>query len=530
MPEGIRKYYVGLLNLILLFLIAWQASPYATRSYDYRGVTGGAGGKGMMTLGKDVPVRSSAATDAKEASLDSSEWSLSDKLVAGRPAAVAGDATGSQARGSGAASDSHGRGQGVSGEAGLHREGAAADGGKGSAKAKERREHVCYTSSAPWKGHTLVPRNHLSRRGGGGRKGVCAGRCAWRHVPHLLPPNAPLSPSALPRSSLPLSLLSPFSLSPSAPWKGYHLVPRNHLSLGGVVGGKGCARCVGERECVAHDLRPHFYPFPMEGLPSGSAQPPSPGGGGGWEGVCALCARKGLRHARLDQRPGHLGAGGFGMGAGGFGMGAAGFGMGGGGKRTDAGGTGVDAGGNGVGAGGNGVGAGGYHMGADLPQRQLIYPNASWWKKDMTLILKGPALSHGDIYPNASWWKKDMTLILKGPALSHGDVRCLDPPACSQLDLTYRLWDVGQYKPFLGVGCANLQFAPNYKQHLSLIPFLPFPLRPMRSLTLPRAFPRVGCANLRFGPNYKQRLSLIYSLSVPFPSRVRLLSPLPGHS
>ncbi|CAI6003839.1 unnamed protein product [Closterium sp. NIES-64] len=266
MPEGIRKYYVGLLNLILLFLIAWQASPYATRSYDYRGVTGGAGGKGMMTLGKDVPVRSSAATDAKEASLDSSEWSLSDKLVAGRPAAVAGDATGSQARGSGAASDSHGRGQGVSGEAGLHREGAAADGGKGSAKAKERREHVCYTSSAPW--------------------------------------------------------------------KGYHLVPRNHLPPGVVVGGRGCARCVRGRDC---------------------------------------------------------------------GM------------------------------------------------RVWINAPATWVQ----------------IYPNASWWKKDMTLILKGPALSHGDVRCLDPPACSQLDLTYRLWDVGQYKAFLSVGCANLRFSPNYKQHLS---------------------------------------------------------------
>ncbi|CAI5529505.1 unnamed protein product [Closterium sp. Naga37s-1] len=485
MPEGIRKYYVLLLNLILLFLIAWQASPYVTRSYDYRGVTS-AGGKGMMTLGKDVPVQSSAATDAKEASLDSSEWSLSDKLVAGRPAAVAGDATGSQERGSGAASDSHGRGQGESGDAGRHREGGAADGGKGSAKAKEKLEHVCYTSSAPW--------------------------------------------------------------------KGYHLVPRNHLPPGVVVGGRGCARCVRGREC---------------------------------------------------------------------GM------------------------------------------------RVWINAPATWVQ----------------IYPNASWWKKDMTLILKGPALSHGDVRCLDPPACSQLDLTYRLWDltltyrlwdVGQYRcvprdgkwwevvgmgqngfgmgksslvqaatgqssgcgsyltprllparpllPPLGRELAltyrlwdvgqyrrvNLSFdaLPSFHsavrflssqgilerrlRQLAVRPQLqaapePHPVPPFSTsphatfshsspgiperrlrqpagiperrlrqpavrpqlqaapeshlqplcsvpltcsspLSLPRAFLSVGCANLRFGPNYKQHLSLIYSLSVPFPSRVRLLSPFPGHS
>ncbi|CAI7927000.1 unnamed protein product, partial [Closterium sp. NIES-54] len=228
----------------------------------------GSNGQGKVVMRGDVgeAVVSSAATDAKEASLDSSEWSLSDKLVAGRPAAVAGDATGSQERGSGAASDSHGRGQGESGDAGRHREGGAADGGKGSAKAKEKLEHVCYTSSAPW--------------------------------------------------------------------KGYHLVPRNHLPPGVVVGGRGCARCVRGREC---------------------------------------------------------------------GM------------------------------------------------RVWINAPATWVQ----------------IYPNASWWKKDMTLILKGPALSHGDVRCLDPPACSQLDLTYRLWDVGQYRAFLSVGCANLRFSPNYKQHLS---------------------------------------------------------------
>ncbi|GJP44541.1 hypothetical protein CLOM_g3928 [Closterium sp. NIES-68] len=238
MPEGVRKYYVVLLNLILLFLIAWQASPYASSSYYYGA---SAGGKWMM-LSKDS-VLNSVATDAKEASLDSSEWSLSDKLVAGRPEAVAGDGTGSHEGGSG-----------------------SAGGGKPFPEVKEELEHICWTSSDRSKGHTLVPRSHLPR--------------------------------------------------------------------GVVVGGRGCAGCVRGKEC---------------------------------------------------------------------GM------------------------------------------------RVWINAPASWVQ----------------VYPNASWWKKDMTLILKGPSLSHGDVRCLDPPACTQFALTYRLWDVGQYRAFLGVGCANLRFAPNYKQHLS---------------------------------------------------------------
>ncbi|CAI5462224.1 unnamed protein product [Closterium sp. Yama58-4] len=224
-----------------------SASPYAARSsyYDYRGVTS-AGGKGMTTLlAKDVPVQSTAATDANEASLDSSEWSLADKLVAGRPAAaVAGVAAGSQGRGSSAASNVAGDrdGRGGRGEAGE----GAQQLREGSAEGKEPRlEHVCWTSSAPWNGKYLVPRNHL-------------------------PP-------------------------------------------GVVVGGRGCARMNVRSFTFLNSFRPPFPPSshpisPMEGPPSGSAQPASPGGGGGRKGVCALCAWEGVRHARLGQRPGQLGA------------------------------------------------------------------------------------------------------------------------------------------------------------------------------------------------------------------------------
>ncbi|CAI7801097.1 unnamed protein product [Closterium sp. NIES-53] len=46
----------------------------------------------------------------------------------------------------------------------------------------------------------------------------------------------------------------------------------------------------------------------------------------------------------------------------------------------------------------------------------------------------------------SSWWKKDVTLSLLGPALGHGEVQCLDPPSCSHLLASYRLWDAGTYR------------------------------------------------------------------------------------
>ncbi|CAI5476276.1 unnamed protein product, partial [Closterium sp. Yama58-4] len=65
------------------------------------------------------------------------------------------------------------------------------------------------------------------------------------------------------------------------------------------------------------------------------------------------------------------------------------------------------------------------------------------------------------------WWKKDVTLSLLGPALGHGEVQCLDPPACSQLLVSYRLWDVGTYSATLHVGCANLNFSLAFAAHFN---------------------------------------------------------------
>ncbi|CAI5496205.1 unnamed protein product, partial [Closterium sp. Naga37s-1] len=44
-----------------------------------------------------------------------------------------------------------------------------------------------------------------------------------------------------------------------------------------------------------------------------------------------------------------------------------------------------------------------------------------------------------------TWWQRDLSLLLRGPALAHGDVRCLDPPGCLELSVSYRVWDIGEY-------------------------------------------------------------------------------------
>ncbi|CAI7771249.1 unnamed protein product, partial [Closterium sp. NIES-54] len=44
-----------------------------------------------------------------------------------------------------------------------------------------------------------------------------------------------------------------------------------------------------------------------------------------------------------------------------------------------------------------------------------------------------------------SWWKRDLTLTLRGSALAHGDIRCLDPPHCTEFRVSYRVWDLGNY-------------------------------------------------------------------------------------
>ncbi|CAI5508542.1 unnamed protein product [Closterium sp. Naga37s-1] len=65
------------------------------------------------------------------------------------------------------------------------------------------------------------------------------------------------------------------------------------------------------------------------------------------------------------------------------------------------------------------------------------------------------------------WWKRDVTVTMRGPAMGAGDVRCLDPPRCREMRVTYRLWDGGEYLATMHIGCANLQFSPLYYQHLN---------------------------------------------------------------
>ncbi|CAI5529551.1 unnamed protein product, partial [Closterium sp. Naga37s-1] len=45
-----------------------------------------------------------------------------------------------------------------------------------------------------------------------------------------------------------------------------------------------------------------------------------------------------------------------------------------------------------------------------------------------------------------SWWKRDLALTLRGKALAHGDIRCLDPPHCTEFRVSYRVWDLGDYR------------------------------------------------------------------------------------
>ncbi|CAI5950536.1 unnamed protein product [Closterium sp. NIES-64] len=80
---------------------------------------------------------------------------------------------------------------------------------------------------------------------------------------------------------------------------------------------------------------------------------------------------------------------------------------------------------------------------------------------------KGEGESSSGSSMEPSWWKKDVTLSLLGPALGHGEVQCLDPPACSHLRISYRLWDAGTYSATLHVGCANLNFSPAFAAHFN---------------------------------------------------------------
>ncbi|GJP43613.1 hypothetical protein CLOM_g3053 [Closterium sp. NIES-68] len=66
-----------------------------------------------------------------------------------------------------------------------------------------------------------------------------------------------------------------------------------------------------------------------------------------------------------------------------------------------------------------------------------------------------------------SWWKKDLTLSLEGPALGYGEVQCVDPPACSHFLVSYRLWDVGVYRATLHVSCENLNFSSSFAAHFN---------------------------------------------------------------
>ncbi|GJP53826.1 hypothetical protein CLOM_g12959 [Closterium sp. NIES-68] len=75
--------------------------------------------------------------------------------------------------------------------------------------------------------------------------------------------------------------------------------------------------------------------------------------------------------------------------------------------------------------------------------------------------------SSGSSSSKHTWWQKDLTLLLRGPALAHGDVRCLDPPSCLDLSVSYRVWDIGEYWATLNVGCANLNFSAASKHHLT---------------------------------------------------------------
>ncbi|CAI5464183.1 unnamed protein product [Closterium sp. Yama58-4] len=65
------------------------------------------------------------------------------------------------------------------------------------------------------------------------------------------------------------------------------------------------------------------------------------------------------------------------------------------------------------------------------------------------------------------WWKRDVTVTMRGPAMGAGDVRCLDPPRCREMRVTYRLWDGGEYLATMHIGCANLRFSPHYYLHLN---------------------------------------------------------------
>ncbi|CAI5528619.1 unnamed protein product [Closterium sp. Naga37s-1] len=65
------------------------------------------------------------------------------------------------------------------------------------------------------------------------------------------------------------------------------------------------------------------------------------------------------------------------------------------------------------------------------------------------------------------WWKRDVTVTMRGAAMGAGDVRCLDPPHCREMRVTYRLWDGGEYLATMHIGCANLRFSPLYYLHLN---------------------------------------------------------------
>ncbi|GJP77003.1 hypothetical protein CLOP_g7441 [Closterium sp. NIES-67] len=67
-----------------------------------------------------------------------------------------------------------------------------------------------------------------------------------------------------------------------------------------------------------------------------------------------------------------------------------------------------------------------------------------------------------------SWWKRELTVTMRGAASGAGDVRCLDPPRCREMSVAYRLWDVGEYLQLsttLSPGASPFCTAPHPTPH-----------------------------------------------------------------
>ncbi|GJP56696.1 hypothetical protein CLOM_g15751 [Closterium sp. NIES-68] len=96
-----------------------------------------------------------------------------------------------------------------------------------------------------------------------------------------------------------------------------------------------------------------------------------------------------------------------------------------------------------------------------------------------------------------SWWKRELTVTMRGAASGAGDVRCLDPPRCREMSVAYRLWDVGEYfssSRSLASGATADYPAPQSDQ---ISPEKPTPSLPHLQATTPHlnppeANPRLG--------------------------------------